>query len=496
MRSTAQLKTSLTEIIRGSSRGPAAQEITHTYQCDTAEVPAHARRYLRMIEIFETQFPHASAVRVFRAPGRVNLIGEHTDYNGYPVLPIAIDRDIAVLVAPTDGKTIEVRNTDPEYGARRFEISATIEPFDQGDWGNYIKAAVQGLVAEGLLGYGARGFCALFDGNIPDSAGLSSSAALVVASALAALAVNDVLVEPLHLAEVLAKAERYVGTEGGGMDQAISLLGRAGSALKIDFFPLRVEPVPFPQQFAIVVSNSLVRAAKSAGARDHYNRRVVECRFAAALGAQAAGRRLGRSIGVSLLSDLAPGNLGLPQQEIDDLIRSEAGETPLSLSDLALKLGTPVSVLKRRYCRLRGGKFFDEPHDGLKLWQRYRHVVTEAERVDQAQNALKEGSIDNFGQLMFKSHASCRDDYEVSIPELETLVGLARILHATGSRLTGAGFGGCTVSLVPKDYAPEFARQLWLKYAATLPARGQAEVTPAVFISRPAQGAAELSFMS
>jgi len=422
----------------------------------------------------------------------VNLIGEHTDYNGYPVFPMAIDRDITALVTPVRSSTIEICNTDPSYSPRSFAVHKTIEPFAQGDWGNYAKASIQGLMAEGLLPEDARGFRAVVDGNIPDSAGLSSSAALVVVSALAALAANDVVVQPLHLAEVLAKAERYVGTEGGGMDQAISLLGRAGSALMIDFFPLQVEPVPFPEEYAIVVSNSMVRATKSAGARDHYNRRVVECRFAAALGSQAASRRLKRKIETSLLSDLAPEKLGLPEHVIDQLVQEEAGEMPLTIEGLTRKLGASAESLRGRYCRLRNGSLPDEPKEGLMVWKRYRHVVTEARRVSRAREALRHGAIGEFGQLMFQSHESCRDDYEVSCPELETLVSLARILKATGSRLTGAGFGGCTVSLVRKEDASDFARELWRQYSATLPAAARSGIRDAVFISQPAQGAGEL----
>jgi N-acetylgalactosamine kinase len=276
------------------------------------------------------------------------------------------------------------------------------------------------------------------------------------------------------------------------MDQAISLLGQAGTALKIDFFPLRVEVVPFPHEYAVVVSNSMVRATKSGGARAQYNRRVVECRLAAALGAHAASKRLGRTIHSSLLSDLAPERIGLKAAEIDSLVRAAAGESPLSMQEVAVRLGMQVAELKEAYCRLRSGAPFDEPADGLKLWKRYRHVVTEARRVGLAQEAFRQGNIGGVGQLMYQSHESCRDDYEVSCQELETLVSLARIHKATGSRLTGAGFGGCTVSLVPKAEAAEFAQRLWQEYCTQRPEIAQVRAADAVFVTSPADGAGEL----
>jgi len=492
MPSLQRLKASLEHCLVAAGGGPAEQEIQRTYRCQVSEVPSHADRFLGMIRMFEDQYGDAAEVHLLRAPGRVNLIGEHTDYNGYPVLPMAIDRDIALLAAPVAESTITVCNTDPAFAPRTFAIESAIRPSAQGDWGNYVKASVSGLIADGVLPASARGLRAIVDGNIPDSAGLSSSAALVVVSALATLAVNGIAFERLHLAEVLAMAERYVGTEGGGMDQAISLLGQAGTALKIDFFPLRVEAVPFPNDYAVVVSNSMVRATKSGGARDQYNRRVVECRLAAALGARAASRRLGRTIRTSLLSDLAPEKLGLQDAEIDFLVRSETGESPVSMLDLAVRLGMPLAELKETYCRLRSGALFDEPADGLKLWKRYRHVVTEARRVGLTREAFRQGDICGVGQLMYQSHESCRDDYEVSCPELETLVSLARMYKAVGSRLTGAGFGGCTVSLVPKAEAADFARRLWEGYCKQRPEFENVRATDAVFITSPADGAGEL----
>ena len=400
-------------------------------------------------EAYEQAFPGEKAAGLIRAPGRVNLIGEHTDYNGYPVLPMAIEREILAAWAPAKDDSVRIANINPRFPARSFPARLPLEPFPQGDWGNYVQAAVQGLLEERVIPAPAKGFQALYSGNIPDAAGLSSSAALVVASGLVFLAANGKTCDPLALADLLARAERYVGTEGGGMDQAVSLLAEPGKALKIDFFPLRVRPVSLPKGYGFVISHSLVRASKSAEARAQYNLRVVECRLACALAAQALSRTIGRSVTAERLSDLAPEKLGLPAGQADRTAQEILGEHPWSLSDVAVALRVSPDEANGRYCTLRDGSRAPEPAEGFKLGKRYRHVASEARRVEQAVQALEQGDVQRFGDLMNESHASCRDDYEVSCPEMEALVAIAREHGALGARLTGAGFGGCTVNLVP-----------------------------------------------
>lgn len=330
-----------------------------------------------------------------RAPGRVNLIGDHTDYHGLPVLPMAIGREIRLLLRPRGDRTVRIASENG-FPPREFPISREIEPFGQGDWGNYAKAAAQALAGQrGGLG----GMDALVWGEIPPSAGLSSSSALVVAFALGILAANRAAFHPVSLAELLAAGERYVGTQGGGMDQAVCLCARAGHALKLDFFPLRPQPVPVPGDWAFVVAHSLVMAPKSAEARERYNathRHSAEAR-------RAAAARLGER-DVQLYSDL--------------LARRSAGEVLEAAADLAPELQRPL-----------------------------RHVVTEGGRVEQAAAAMRACDYRAFGRLMSESHASLRDDLGVSCAELDELVELCGEGGAEGARLTGAGFGGCAVAL-------------------------------------------------
>lgn len=354
---------------------------------------------------------------VARAPGRVNLIGEHTDYNGLPVLPMAVEREVRIAAAPRDDRRVRLANVDSRFGERAYELSPNPEPWPAGDWGNYHKAASRGLL-EWLGDEALRGGDFLVDGDVPPGAGLSSSAAFVVASALALLAANGGHADPRELAERMALAERYVGALSGGMDQAACLLARAGHALRIDFDPLRAEHVPVRPGCSFVVCHSLVRAEKSGAARAAYNQRVLECREAC--------RRFEQALGLSE-----------PLRHLGDLRGRFAARDTRQLVAALREAGAGETVVRR-----------------------VRHVLDEAGRVELAQEALARGDWEAMGGLMDASHASCRDDYEVSCPELDELVAAARRAGALGSRLTGAGFGGCTVNLVRAGAVPAFLREI------------------------------------
>src|ERR1700675_4329962 len=157
-----------------------------------------------------------------RAPGRVNLIGEHTDYSGLPVLPVAIDRSTIVVAAANTTGDVEVTNADPMWPSRRFAIERQIPPYETGDWANYVKASIQGAI-DRFPTRPLRGASMVVDGRVPPAAGLSSSSALTVSTAMAFMAVNQLELDPLDAATMVARSERYVGTHGGGMDQAASI---------------------------------------------------------------------------------------------------------------------------------------------------------------------------------------------------------------------------------------------------------------------------------
>jgi galactokinase len=353
-----------------------------------------------------------------RAPGRVNLIGEHTDYNGLPVLPFAIDREIRLAAAPRDDGRVAVATASERFPPRDYALAPRIAPGRAGDWANYHRAGAQGLID--ALGGAVRGGDFLVEGDVPPGAGLSSSSALVVGSMLALLAVSGRDLPRHALAELAATAERYVGTHSGGMDQAVCLLAQPGHALRIDFFPLRTRPVPIPPGAAFVVCHSLVEAQKSGAARDAYNQRVRQ----GGLACRIFDRLLG---GGPPLANLGELRRRVPDRRLHEWVAHfTAAEPP------------PDPVLVRRV----------------------RHVLSEAERVDAAEQALAQGDWRHLGALMDASHASCRDDYEISCDQLEALVAAARAAGALGARLTGAGFGGCTINLVRAGEAERFVARM------------------------------------
>ncbi|NKB89517.1 MAG: galactokinase [Acidobacteria bacterium] len=324
---------------------------------------------------------------VARAPGRVNIIGEHTDYNGFPVLPMAIDRAVWIAAAPTGDDTLVVRNVDDDrYPAETINLLDLPSREPRGTWVDYVVAAARRRVPE-------SGLELVVVGDIPAEAGLSSSSALVVASFLALSESGDRAL----LAEEARLGERYVGTLSGGMDQAISLLGTPGNALRIDFRPVRVKPVTVPEDIAIVVAHSGVHAAKSGAAREAYNARVHEC--------LSAARQLGAPEG-GLLADV-----------------------PVSRrADLAA---------------------IDDP----LLQRRAGFVFAEARRVDEAVRALQYDSVEVLGELLNASHRGLRDEYDVSHPAVDDLVRRARVAGAAGARVVGAGFGGCVVAVCRREQA-------------------------------------------
>lgn len=359
----------------------------------------------------------APATHLVTAPGRVNLVGEHIDYNGLAVLPMAIDRASTIAVRARGDGRVRAWNLDARYAPHEFAATPDIPRAERGSWGDYLQAAAQ-LVAR-RIGRPLGGADLMVAGDVPEAAGLSSSSALVVGASLALLAAAGVDVPREELMELAARGEQYVGVRSGGMDQAICLAGRLDHAVKIGFAPITLDPVPVPSAWRFVVAHSGVSAHKAGRARDAYNERVRECDAAL------------REVCAALSRDPAGG--------YPALLREHRADDLVALGDS--RLAEPLAA-------------------------RFRHVVREAARVEQAVAALRAGDFARFGAAMDASHESLRADYEVSCPELDELAALARAHGAAGARLTGAGFGGCIVALAQAGAAERLAAALRRAYHA------------------------------
>ncbi|WEF34341.1 galactokinase [Pseudoduganella chitinolytica] len=336
---------------------------------------------------FAAVFGGAPAV-VVQAPGRVNLIGEHTDYNDGLVLPCAIDYRTVIAASGRADRTVRIVAADYGNAIDEFSLDAPIERRDEPMWANYVRGVIDVLVKRGLP---MRGLDLAISGDVPQGAGLSSSASLSVAvgRVFATLPGFEGL-SPIDIALIAQQAENdFVGCKCGNMDQIISASGVLGHALLIDCRSLQTQPVPIPAGAAIMIFHSHVERGL---VDSEYNTRRRQC------------EEVARHFGVPALRDV-------------DLAMLEA----------------------------RGGEL-----DPLAL-RRARHVVTENARVEAAGKALAAGDLARMGELMAASHVSMRDDFEITVPLIDQLVEIVGKVIGTsgGVRMTGGGFGGCVVALVP-----------------------------------------------
>ncbi|HEX2051999.1 MAG TPA: galactokinase [Actinomycetota bacterium] len=342
--------------------------------------------------------------RAWRAPGRANLIGEHTDYNDGLVLPVALD--MATCVAGTPGGDVVRLRSLEEPGDVVVDVATGRGP--ERGWGRYARAVVRALRDDGVA---VRGFDGVVASDVPVGSGLSSSAALEVALAHA---LADDPLDPLRIATICRRAENvYVGVECGIMDQLASAAGVEGHALLIDCRTNEVEPVPLPPAVRVLLVDSGTARGLSDG---EYNARRAQCERAAA------------ALGVRSLRDATPAGLDARRGDMDE------GD-----------------------------------------YRRARHVVTENERVRAAAAALRAGRLDALGDLFDAAHRSLAADFDVSLPELDALVeAAAGTPGVLGARLTGAGFGGCTVNLVDAAAAEDAAAAVLDAYEAATGRRTRA----------------------
>lgn len=354
-------------------------------------------------QLFKKQFG-IEPTHFFRAPGRVNLIGEHTDYNEGFVLPCAINYQTVIAAEPRDDSLVNVVAADFGEQSSSFNLSHPIEHDAAAPWSNYVRGVAWVMQGQG---HKLRGANLVIAGDVPKGAGLSSSASLEVVAGTALARLSELAIDFKTIALNGQKAENeFVGMRCGIMDQFISALGQQNHALLIDCRSLAERSVPIPAGTAIIIANSNVKRGL---VDSEYNTRRKECETAAA------------HFGVPALRDVSPDIFALHADELDETVAKRA-----------------------------------------------RHVITENARTEAAAEALAKGDLRAMGRLMAESHVSMRDDFEITVPPIDALVEIigAVVGEAGGVRMTGGGFGGCVVALAPQEMAPSVEAAIAQKYPA------------------------------
>ncbi|HUS20170.1 MAG TPA: galactokinase [Terriglobales bacterium] len=390
---------------------------TETHIANEPKAALLARQFVEMYGV---------APRIFRAPGRVNLIGEHTDYNEGFVMPAAIQFDAWVAAAPRPDRQVRLYSQEFKE-AVTFDLDAP--PPGCKHWSTYVRGVASVLEAAGHRLLGAD---MLISGEVPIGSGLSSSAALEVSSGLAFAQLAGWHIGLQELAHLAQRAEHeFVGTRCGIMDQFISTHAQAGYALLLDCRTLEFELLPLPESAAVVICNTMVKHDLASG---EYNVRRAQCEE-----------------GVQLLAKRIPGIRALR-----DVSRAELELHKAALSEVTFR--------------------------------RCRHVVSENERVLQSGDALKNRQYERFGALMGESHRSLRDDYEVSSRELDIMVEIAAAQPGClGARMTGGGFGGCTVNVVELAAVSAFRHEVVTQYEQRCAMR------PDIYVTQGSAGVEEIT---
>jgi len=363
----------------------------------------------KLLEQFKQIFKTDQSVRAFFAPGRVNLIGEHTDYNGGHVFPCALTFGTYALVGPRNDQTIRMYSMNfPDVGVIELSVKDQLELQKEHDWANYPKGVIKEFIDRGVQL--ETGFDVLFYGNIPNGAGLSSSASIELVTAVALQSMLETPFSRVDLVKMSQHAENeFIGVSCGIMDQFAIGMGKEDHAILLNCQTLDYQYSPIVLENAsLVIANTNKRRTL---ADSKYNERRSEC--------ERALLQLQRELSIQSLGDLTPEQF----ENHRHLIGNEIDQ------------------------------------------KRAKHAVYENARTLLAVEKLQQGDIKSFGQLMCDSHTSLRDDYEVTGFELDTLVEAALSQDGViGSRMTGAGFGGCTVSIVENDKIDEFIEEVGRLY--------------------------------
>lgn len=379
-----------------------------------------------LLQKFKELFPYLDNFKIIRAPGRVNLIGEHTDYNDGYVLPAAVNKEIIFIAGKTE-KEVILHSLNFENTVK-FTLPQIEKNYDDG-WGNFPKGIFSELLKNNFkLG----GVCGIYGGNVPVASGMSSSAAVQVATLMMIDTLYNLKIDKREMARLtVLSSHNFVGVKCGIMDQFISLLGEKNSALFIDCRTLVYEVVPLGfENIDIVVCNT---KAKRELSNSEYNLRHAQC--------EKAKNVLQKYLkNIEALRDVNPSDFEKLKNKLDEVSAKRA-----------------------------------------------RHVIYENERVKKVVELLKEKKLREVGELLYLSHYSLKDDYEVSSPELDTMVDIAKSCHGVlGARLMGAGFGGCTINLVEKHFTGDFVKKVEKDY------EDKTKIKPDIYVCKINEGAGEI----
>ncbi len=357
----------------------------------------------QVTRLFEENY-HETPEQFFQAPGRVNLIGEHTDYNDGFVLPCAIDYQAMIAASPRNDDRLVVSAANYEGQVTEFQLSLPVNHSKEAFWSNYIRGVASVLLE---AGYPIKGANIAIAGNVPQGAGLSSSACLEVVTALTLTSLSGLEVSLKELAVISQRAENeFVGCNCGIMDQMVSACGQENHAMLLDCRTLETRSVPIPDNIAVMIINSNIKRGL---VDSEYNTRRQQCETAAA------------HYGVKALRDLNIAQLESGRGDLDDII-----------------------------------------------YRRARHIVTENQRTLDAAEALSQGNIQKTAALMAASHASMRDGFEITVPGIDAIVDMVKNVIGSegGVRMTGGGFGGCVVALVPLSIVNDITSIVLKEYPA------------------------------
>ena len=554
------------------------EEWAHLYEF--GELDKQKDRYGALFAAYLQRHQGQVPAFVSRAPGRVNLIGEHVDYEGYSVLPMAIALDtiiaVGVVIAAGAGARAEEGSTQdkkgetlplPAVGEKRpadtmdttkkgkgeretttttssgsgssgsggssrgkvkkvIRVSNVNEakypsgvfPVDpaapvnreEHSWVNYVHAAYKGvhefyLKKKGIQqaeGYEWKdeelpGLNLVVDGRVPQGSGLSSSSALVCATAIAVMHAKKMTFTKEEIADFTRECEKYVGTLSGGMDQAISIMGEKGFAKLIDFNPVKAHSVPLPLGGTFVIANSVVESLKAeSGTEGRYNLRVLECTLASMVLGLSMGLPKEKAFALKTLKDVQE-QMGEKKETPIEVLQEKLHTEPYTKKELEGILGDqPLEELFKDNKDFLASIGYVEKHaEGYCLYNRALHVYSEAERVYTLRRLCADDSKEKFaqiGRVMTESHESCKTLYKCSSPELDELVELSLANGAYGARLTGAGWGGCIVAYVSENIVNKFIEEIYRSFYKKKLDAGliqQSQLRNCIFPSKPSAGA-------